>query len=196
MLTSDRVEYALIFAATKHEGQVRKGSDTPYITHPVAVSMMVSSYGGNEDQVIAALLHDTVEDCGGLPVLHEIRSFFGVTVANIVDALTDSYGHDTEPWEIRKRRYLKRLAEEPTETRLVATCDKLHNARAVLRDYQEVGECLWDRFTGRRDGSLWYYRSVADVLSRPGDVEPATELHQTVSELETAAASAIRKIQN
>jgi (p)ppGpp synthase/HD superfamily hydrolase len=187
MLTSDRVEYALIFAAMKHEGQVRKGSGVPYITHPVAVSMMVAEYGGDEDQVVAALLHDTVEDCGGLPVLHEIRNLFGATVAGIVDALTDSYGHDKEPWDVRKRRYVERLAAETREIRLVATCDKLHNARAVLRDYEELGERLWERFTGRRDGSLWYYRSVADVLSAPGDVEPAVELESTVSRLEAAA---------
>jgi (p)ppGpp synthase/HD superfamily hydrolase len=196
MLTSDRVEHALVFAATKHEGQVRKGSDTPYITHPVTVSMMVASYGGNEDQIIAALLHDTVEDCGGLPVLHEIRSVFGESVANIVDALTDSYGHDTEPWETRKRRYLERLAGESKETRLIATCDKLHNARAVLRDYQELGEPLWDRFTGRREGSLWFYRSIADILSAPGDLDVALELGETVSRLEAATADATAKVRN
>jgi GTP pyrophosphokinase len=159
MLTSDRVEYALVFAAMKHE-----------------------------DQVVAALLHDTVEDCGGLPVLHEIRNLFGAAVAQIVDALTDSYGQDKDPWDVRKRRYVERLADESKEIRLVATCDKLHNARAVLRDYEEIGERLWERFTGRRDGSLWYYRSVADVLSAPGDVEPAAELDKTVSRLEDAAA--------
>ena len=118
MVLTDSVERALIFAARKHEGQTRKGSDTPYITHPVAVAAMVHEAGGGEDAVVAALLHDTVEDCGGLPVLEEIRTTFGETVAAIVDALTDSYDQDREKWQVRKERYIAHIATAAPSRRL------------------------------------------------------------------------------
>jgi len=185
---TERIESALIFAASKHAGQTRKGSDVPYITHPVAVAMLVHQHGGGEDEVVGALLHDTVEDCGGLPVLDEIREQFGRRVADIVDAMTDSYDQDKEQWNVRKERYIERVAAADQSVRLVAVCDKLHNARSILADYHAVGAAIWKRFRGGKAGSLWYYRTLADTfVEADADSTIVAELDATIRELERLA---------
>ncbi|TFH22918.1 MAG: bifunctional (p)ppGpp synthetase/guanosine-3',5'-bis(diphosphate) 3'-pyrophosphohydrolase [Myxococcales bacterium] len=186
MVLTEKVERALIFAARKHEGQTRKGSDTPYITHPVAVAAMVHAAGGSEDAVVAALLHDTVEDCGGLPVLEEIRTTFGETVAAIVDALTDSYDQDREKWQVRKERYIARMTTAAGEILLVAACDKLHNLRVILADHATVGGRIWERFRGGKEGSIWYYRSLAAVMEAVREASPGGSLDAITDELGTA----------
>lgn len=186
MVLTEKVERALIFAARKHEGQTRKGSDTPYITHPVAVAAMVHAAGGSEDAVVAALLHDTVEDCGGLPVLEEIRTTFGETVAAIVDALTDSSDQDREKWQVRKERYIARMTTAEGEILLVAACDKLHNLRAILADHATVGGRIWERFRGGKEGSIWYYRSLAAVMEAVREASPGGSLDAITDELGTA----------
>ncbi len=189
MILAERIELALVFAACKHEGQTRKGGDVPYITHPVAVALLVHEQGGNEDEVIGALLHDTVEDCGGRPVLDEIRTLFGETVAAIVDGMTDSYEQDKEHWEVRKQRYLDALAQAGPSVRLVAVCDKLHNVRSILTDYEQVGAAIWKRFRGGKQGSLWYYRSLVEVLRRAGERRLLEDLDRSVRRLEELAAA-------
>lgn len=177
---------AFIFAADKHGSQTRKQTGIPYIAHLMSVAALVLENGGDEDQAIAALLHDVVEDCGGQPVLEEVRRRFGTRVAHIVESCTDSDVNPKPPWRERKETYLKHLRHADSDIRLVSAADKLHNAREILKDYRQDGERVWQRFKGKREGTLWYYRALADELSS-GNTWLATELQRVVSELERLA---------
>lgn len=182
-----RFDDALVYAAQAHREQIRKGSGIPYVTHLLAVAAIVGEQGGSEDEVIAALLHDAVEDQGGQARLDDIRARFGDAVADIVWGCTDADTVPKPPWRERKERYIAHLAEATPSIRLVSSADKLHNARAILADLRVVGPALWERFTGGRDGTLWYYCALADTyLSlRPGPL--ADELARTVAEIERLA---------
>jgi (p)ppGpp synthase/HD superfamily hydrolase len=179
----EKFDHALLYASRLHRDQVRKGTSTPYITHLLAVASIVGENGGTEDEVVAALLHDAPEDRGGEATLQEIRDQFGDGVAEIVDGCTDTYETPKPPWRERKERYLAHLAGASGSVRLVSSADKLHNARTVLSDYRLLGEDLWTRFNGKKEGTLWYYRAVVDTLQ--GDSPIVEELDRTVSELET-----------
>ena len=179
----EKLEHALLYASRVHRNQVRKGTSTPYITHLLAVASIVGENGGTEDEVVAALLHDAPEDQGGEATLRDIRLRFGDEVAEIVDGCTDTYQDPKPPWRERKERYLARLANAPDSVRLVSSADKLHNARSVLSDYRLVGEDLWTRFNGRKEGTLWYYRAIVDTL--PGESPIIEELDRVVTDLET-----------
>ena len=185
---SPRFRTAFEFASVKHGGQTRKGKLVPYIAHLMSVSAIVLESGGDEDCAIAALLHDVVEDCGGMPALVEIRERFGAKVARIVEGCTDSFTDPKPPWRQRKKDYLARLETEDEETRLVSASDKLDNARAILLDYRDVGEILWQRFQGGREGTLWYYRALADEFNRQGTSRVAAELARIVGEIERVTA--------
>jgi (p)ppGpp synthase/HD superfamily hydrolase len=183
-----RFERALLFATRKHARQTRKGTAIPYIAHLLSVAGLVLEAGGDEDLAIAALLHDVVEDCGGAPMLGEIRRRFGQHVAHLVDGCTDTDLDPKPPWRQRKEDYLKHLQTADADVRLVSAADKLHNARSVLADYREFGESVWERFQGKRDGTLWYYRSLVDEF-RKRDANPlVNQLERVVNELEAAAA--------
>ena len=179
---------AFNFAAEKHAGQTRKASTTPYIAHLMGVASLVLEFGGDEDMTIAALLHDVVEDCGGVPMLKEVQRRFGPRVAKIVDGCTDSNTHPKPPWRKRKESYIRHLRDADAETRLVSAADKLNNVRSILADYREVGESVWARFTGEREGTLWYYRALlAEFLhSKPNRL--VREFALAVRELEEAAS--------
>src|SRR5215210_4381152 len=179
---TEKFEKALVRASRLHRDQVRKGTDVPYITHLLAVASIVGENGGTEDEVVAALLHDAPEDQGGEVRLEEIRAHFGDEVAEIVDGCTDTYEDPKPPWRERKERYLAHLASATDSVRLVSSADKLHNARTVLADYRLVGEDLWTRFNGKKEGTLWYYRAVAEAL--PGEISIVGELDRVVSEIE------------
>jgi (p)ppGpp synthase/HD superfamily hydrolase len=157
-----RFERALLFATRKHARQTRKGTTVPYVAHLLSVAGLVLEARGDEDLAIAALLHDVVEDCGGAPMLREIRRRFGKRVAHVVDGCTDTDVTPKPPWRQRKENYLKHLRTADADVRLVSAADKLHNARSVLADYREIGDRVWDRFQGKRDGTLWYYRALLD----------------------------------
>jgi len=175
------------YAARLHAQQKRKGTERPYIAHLLGVASIVLDHGGDEDSAIAALLHDAVEDQGGRPRLAEIRRKFGVRVARIVDGCTDAYTDPKPPWRPRKERYIAHLAEAPAEERLVSAADKLHNAREILSDYRRMGDALWSRFQGGKDGTLWYYRALLEAL-RPSGMSPLVgELERVVTELERLA---------
>lgn len=187
-MLSDRFNVALGYAELAHRTQTRKGSDIPYVSHLLGVCALVMEHEGDEDQAIAALLHDAVEDQGGVPRLREISRLFGARVARIVECCTDAYLQPKPPWGERKKLYLATLKEHDPDSWLVACADKLYNARSVLSDYRQFGEDLWERFNGGRDGTLWYYRSVTDELVRlmPGPL--TDELAQTVMQLEALVA--------
>lgn len=185
---TDKLDDALVYASGLHRDQTRKGTGVPYLTHLLAVAAIVGENGGTEDEVIAALLHDAPEDAGGEARLEEIQARFGGAVANIVAGCTDTYEDPKPPWRERKEKYLSHLSEAPAPVRLVSAADKLHNARSVLADYRAIGEDLWDRFNGGRDGTLWYYRAVTDALAEAGGGDPvADELERVVTELERLA---------
>jgi (p)ppGpp synthase/HD superfamily hydrolase len=174
---------AFRFAAEKHAGQARKASTIPYIAHVMGVASLVLEFGGDEDMAIAALLHDVVEDCGGAPMQAEVRRKFGKRVAKIVAGCTDSDTIPKPPWRERKENYIQHLKSADAETRLVSAADKLNNVRSILSDYREVGEDVWARFNGGREGTLWYYRAlVAEFLSPPNRL--IRELQLAVAELE------------
>ena len=181
-----RFHRAFLFAAEKHTGQARKASTIPYIAHLMGVASLVLEFGGDEDLAIAALLHDVVEDCGGVPMLKEVRRRFGSRVAKIVDGCTDSDTSPKPPWRERKEAYLTRLKKEDADTRLVSAADKLNNVRSILSDHRDVGEAIWDRFNGGREGTLWYYRALLDeFLQRPNRL--TKELEIAIRELESRA---------
>jgi (p)ppGpp synthase/HD superfamily hydrolase len=186
---------AFNFAAEKHAGQTRKASTIPYIAHLMGVASLVLEFGGDEDLAIAALLHDVVEDCGGAPMLKEVRRRFGPRVAKIVDGCTDSDTYPKLPWRDRKETYIRHLKSADAETRLVSAADKLNNVRSILSDYREVGESVWARFNGGRDGTLWYYRALLEVFLRPKPNRLIRELELAIRELETTAnAAGLRKL--
>ena len=180
---------AFQFAAEKHAGQTRKASTIPYVAHLMGVASLVLEAGGDEDLAIAALLHDVVEDCGGAPMLREIRRRFGGRVAKVVDGCTDADTNPKPPWRERKENYLYHLRKADADTRLVSAADTLNNVRSILTDYREVGEAIWGRFNGRREGTLWYYRALLDEFLRHQPNRITRELELAVKELESAAAS-------
>lgn len=185
-LLSERFREALDFAATLHARQIRKGSGVPYVGHLLAVAANVIDYGGTEEEVIAALLHDAVEDQGGDVARAEIRSRFGPEVARIVDGCTDTDVQPKPPWRERKERYVAHLAHAPADVRLVSACDKLHNARCILRDYRHRGDDVFARFRGGRDGTLWYYRALVSAYRAHGPHPLVDELDEIVSAIERA----------
>ena len=187
-----RLQRAFRYAAEKHAGQTRKQTAVPYLSHLMAVASLVLEAGGDEDMAIAALLHDVVEDCGGMPRLREIRRQFGPRVAKIVEGCTDSFGEPKREWMERKRDYLGQVKHADAETRLVSASDKLHNVRTILADYRQHGEAIWRRFSGKREGTLWYYRALSDEYLRRNPNRIARELARAVAELERAAGRTLR----
>lgn len=180
-----RFTRAFEFAADKHRKQARKASTIPYIAHLIGVASLVLEAGGDEDLAIAALLHDVVEDCGGEKMLKEVRRRFGKRVAHVVDGCTDAYDAPKPPWKERKVSYINRLKKEDAETRLVSAADKLNNIRSIVSDYRALGESVWSRFNGGREGTLWYYRTLRDEFLRSKPNRITLDFDLAVRELES-----------
>jgi (p)ppGpp synthase/HD superfamily hydrolase len=178
---------AFEFAAEKHKNQNRKASTIPYIAHLMGVASLVLEAGGDEDLTIAALLHDVVEDCGGAPMLQEVRRKFGDRVAKVVDGCTDADTYPKPSWRERKEKYIQHLEKADADTRLVSAADKLNNVRSILSDYRAIGESVWSRFNGGREGTLWYYRTLRDIFLRHKPNRITRELNLAVDELEALA---------
>jgi GTP pyrophosphokinase len=187
MPMTERFTEAMTYAAELHRTQVRKGSEVPYIAHLMSVSALALEYGANEDEAIAALLHDAIEDQGGDVTRQEIRRRFGDTVTEIVNGLSDSDVQPKPPWRDRKEDYIAHLGSASPSVLLVSACDKLHNATSVLRDYRSIGENLWSRFRGGKDGTLWYYRNLVTTYQQCFQSPLVEELDRVVTELETLA---------
>jgi (p)ppGpp synthase/HD superfamily hydrolase len=184
MKLSRRYEAAFTLAFDLHASQLRKTTTIPYIAHLIGVSGIVLDYGGSEDEAIAALLHDAAEDQGGKSTLNRIRKEFGSEVADIVEGCSDTMRFLKPPWKQRKEEYIEHLRHASPSVCLVSAADKLHNVRSILADYREIGEEVWKRFSGKRDGSLWYYRTVVDVLRERFRHPLFEELDRTIRELE------------
>jgi GTP pyrophosphokinase len=185
---TERFTYALSLACQLHRHQSRKGTQIPYVAHLLAVASIALEHGASEDEAIAAVLHDAVEDQGGPPTLARIRREFGDAVADIVDGCTDTDAVPKPPWRARKEEYVAKIASKSKATRLVSAADKLHNARAILADYRTQGEALWSRFNGGREGTLWYYRALTDAFMAAERTALVAELDRVVRELEALAA--------
>lgn len=182
-----RFQDALAYAAQLHADQLRKGTTIPYLAHLLSVAAIVMEHGGTEDEAIAALLHDAIEDQGGDAARKEIRRRFGDSVVAIVDGCTDAEVLPKPPWRQRKEKYIAHLQDAPASVLLVSAADKLHNARAVLGDYRVVGEEVWSRFKGGKDGTLWYYRAMLDALlvNPLANRRLVEELGRVVAEMES-----------
>ena len=190
MKLSEKFEEALVYATRAHDNQKRKKTGVPYIAHILGVTAITMEYGGNEVEAIGALLHDVVEDCGGAPRLIEIRERFGDDVAKIVDGCTDTDETPKPPWRERKEKYLKHLKHSDSPTRLVSASDKLHNTRSILADLRRHGDIVYERFSGKKEGALWYYRALVIAFREHGDhSDLVDELDRVVTELERFANS-------
>ncbi len=183
----EKFEEALLYAARVHKDQMRKGANVPYVTHLLAVAAIVGENGGTEDETIAALLHDAPEDRGGRERLQDVRGRFGDEVAEIVDGCTDTYEDPKPAWRPRKEAYVAHVARAPDSVRLVSAADKLHNARSILADLRSLGDDLWDRFTGGKEGTLWYYCALVEAYYEAGTNAVVEELDRVVRETEVLA---------
>jgi (p)ppGpp synthase/HD superfamily hydrolase len=191
-LLTDRFLDAVALAEEVHGRQRRSGTEVPYLAHLLVVTGLVLEDGGDEDEAVAAMLHDSVEQGGGQQMLNRVEQRFGPRAAAIVEACSDTVEEDhDERWIERKRRYLEHLPNIEDDGALrVSLADKLHNVRSLVREYREAGDALWGRFTEKTpQEQLWYYRRLLEFFRerRPG---PLTEdLARAVDELETLATS-------
>lgn len=185
-LYGPRLGEALAFAADAFARRVRKGSGTPYLTHLLAVTALVGEHGGDEEQMIGAVLHDYLEDIEGAEVA-VVRDRFGPRVAHIVETLSDATSRPKAPWEDRKRAYVARLRAEGPDVKLVAAADKLHNASSIFRDHARLGDGVFSLFTVPKPRTLWYYRAVYDALSDGFDHPIIEELGSVVKALHVVA---------
>jgi (p)ppGpp synthase/HD superfamily hydrolase len=184
MKLSEKFEEALIYATRAHGNQTRKKTGIPYIAHILGVTAIALEYGANETEAIGALLHDTV-DCGGAERLRDIREKFGDDVGKIVDGCTDTDQTPKPPWLERKRAYLEHLKDSDSSIRLVSASDKLHNTRAILAVLRRNRLEVFERFAGKKDGTLWYYRALVTAFRQHGDhADLIDELDRVVSEIE------------
>lgn len=180
-LLGPRFDAALAWASQLHRDQTRKGTPVPYLAHLLGVASLALEMGADEDGAIAALLHDAVEDQG--VTVSDVESRFGPAVARIVADCTDAHTNPKPAWRPRKQAYLDALPFKPTASLRVSLADKIYNARAIVDDLRVHGDALWSRFTGGRDGSLWYYEKLADIFTRVAPGPDADRLMRTVAEM-------------
>ena len=156
------IQKAIIFAALKHEGQKRKGTEIPYIVHPMEVMQILTAIGCREGVVIAGILHDTLEDTDATP--EEIKELFGADVLSIVQGESED---KSKTWKERKAATIEHLKTSAgVESKIVCFADKLSNIRSMLRDKHEIGSELWKRFNASRENIEWYYRGISEALKK------------------------------
>ncbi len=185
MAVSERLSNAFSLTRTLHGDQIRKGTGVPYLTHLMFVSALVGEYGGDEDLMIAGLLHDALEDQPDRITLPQIIDRFGWRVGRVVEGCSDCQSLPKPPWEGRKRAFVQRLRNESADVKLVAAADKLHNCGTFVRDIQRLGNGLWARFNAPKEKQCWYFRSCVDALFHGWRNDILVELNRSVSELET-----------
>lgn len=192
MYSTTRISAAFALAALVHEKQTRKSTNIPYISHPMAVAAQVAVWGGSEDQFIAALLHDVVED-GGAQYMPVIDEHFGKHVLDLVMACSDAAPQRGQPkgaWIERKEKYIANLRSAADEVLLISAADKWHNLASILADAKQLGEVVFDRFirqdferTDKKKMVLWYYKELLAVY-RERNVPVVVELENLLSEIE------------
>lgn len=188
MLTA-RFNEAVSWALELHREQVRKGRPVPYAAHLLAVTSLVLEAGGDEDEAIAAVLHDAVEDQGGPPTREQIRVRFGERVVSIVDGCTDTDQTPKPPWRERKQAFIDSIAEASESVRLVVSADKLHNTLSTIEDVRREGLVAFDKLRGP-ERALWYLRTLSGALEAAGGGPLSDRLERAVAELEALAAQA------
>jgi (p)ppGpp synthase/HD superfamily hydrolase len=179
-----RFDAAFAYAHEAHASHQRKGSGAPYIGHLMGVASIVIDDGGDEDEAIAALLHDAAEDSGGRARLDDIRLRFGDAVARIVEDCTDAWTQPKAPWMDRKRQYVAHARALPPSSLRVSAADKVHNAYAILRDLRNTGEDVWQRFNATPDDVVWYYQSLVRAYREAGGGRLVDELDRIVRAIE------------
>lgn len=180
-----RFEQALVYANRLHAKQTRKGGNVPYISHLLSVTALVLEDGGDEDEAIAALLHDAVEDQGGQATRKVILDMFGERIMEIVDGCTDGDTIPKPPWQERKQQYIEKLRSASASVRRIALADKLHNVRCILSDLYREREATWQKFKGGKGGTLWYYRTLSQLfLETDTNSLLVQELNRVVSKFE------------
>lgn len=184
MIVSARLASAFSLAVQLHHDHLRKGSGVPYLTHLMAVSATVGEFGGDEDLMIAGLLHDALEDRPDRITLPDIIRQYGWRVGRVVEGCSDCQVSPKPPWEERKQAFLRRLRNESADVKLVAAADKLHNAGTLLRDVTRVGDSFWDRFNAPKERQCWYLRSCVDALEDGWWNDILLDLDRTVARLE------------
>ncbi len=187
VILTERLDEAFAFAHELHREQRRKGSRVPYITHLMSVAALVGEYGGDEDQMVAALLHDAVEDQGGRSTLDAIRERFGERVADYVIRCSDAETEPKPPWRARKKAFAESVRKAPPPIKLLVAADKLHNARATIVDLDNEGASVWQRFRGGRVNTLWYYDLMLEALAENWAHPILRELRRCVHSLHQAA---------
>jgi len=201
MVITDEFKDALSYALKLHKDQVRKSSGVPYFSHLMAVAAIVIDYGGNENEAVAALLHDAIEDQGGEATRKMIYECLGETVGKIVDDCTDTDKTPKPPWKERKAAYIEHAKTINDSARIVAAADKLHNIRATIEDFRQQGDIVFERFKGGKEGTLWYYKELTKALmlgATPRTLPLVKELERSVAILELLAnqEAAIKAILN
>lgn len=199
LVLTERFTEAVEYARQLHT-EYRKGTGIPYMAHLIGVAALVMGEADGpvavtEDMVIAALLHDAVEDHGGTPRLRDIEQRFGPNVARMVAALSDTFAEDhdkKEGWEERKKNYLARLRDEPDDVLLISAADKLYNAKAILDDYREIGPAVFDRFKRGRDDQLWYFDELLKVFRAHPPNRVVKDLERVVQELKDCTSGEVR----
>lgn len=181
---SHRFELALVYATQLHANQIRKGSGIPYISHLLSVAALVLEDGGDEEEAIAALLHDAIEDQGGAITRAEIRQRFGERVVRIVDGCTEEQIQPKPPWKERKLNYLAKIRQASPDVRRVSLADKLHNLRSIVTDWERDGESVWLRFKSGKEGTIWFYRRFLEVYQEQDSHVYTQELARLISRLE------------
>jgi len=197
-LLGRRFDEAFALASELHCLQKRKGAPVPYISHLMAVAGIVLEANGHypmgniEDVAIGALLHDAIEDQGHKIGLDEIKERFGETVHRIVlecsDAIVTTEGEKKPPWKKRKQDYIAKVASKSNETLLVSCADKIHNARTTLFDFDRIGDEIWGRFNGGKDGTVWYYESLVAEFEKAWPENPLLPDLQVLSQRLRAVA--------
>lgn len=187
MLTK-KFDEALLFASDLHREQTRKSTDIPYLGHLLSVAGLVLENDGDEIQAISALLHDAIEDqaevFGPADALgDEIEKRFGLEVRQIVEACSDSTGGPKGEWEPRKLAYIAQIQQKSSRIALVSVADKVHNARSIVADLRRIGVEVFDRFTGGREGTIWYYSELSRTFNEFHPSFLATELERLVVDM-------------
>ncbi|MDY7021002.1 MAG: HD domain-containing protein [Cyanobacteriota bacterium] len=180
---TERFEQALVYAHRLHATQTRKVGNIPYISHLLSVAALVLEAGGNEDEAISALLHDSIEDQGGAKTRQEIYQRFGESVVKIVDGCTESETIPKPPWKERKLRYLDQIQNANSSVKLVSLADKLHNGRSLLIEYHQLGDELWKIFSNGKAEMLWFYESLLEIYQQTPHTQLVEEFSQIVSHL-------------
>jgi len=193
-LLGRRFREALLYALQIHGNDTRKGTSVPYISHLLSVCALVLEDGGDEDEAIAALLHDTLEDHPETVGKADLERRFGPRVAKLVELCTDTppdyRGGPKPPWHQRKSAYVARIRKEPYPLCRIALADKLHNTRVIVRDYHRLGDTVWQRFKGTKEDQLRYHRALVEAFREagaPGHL--VDELDSLVRKLEMGSRS-------